>query len=410
MILGVSRAIDQLAKDIFDTLKSDVEPLTSNFSILRNSSDTLNQFHDKLAKIKDRFALRKYEKLKEVVEEPEVAEARIALKKGEVPISLGEGISGTYLMRDRIGNTIGVFKPKEEEAGTPGNKKNFGGEKFKAALERSFGVKPGTSYLRERAVYLLDRDHFANVPATFIKKFSHPCFSSHQHASVQREGSFQAFQKNCQHASEMLSLISSYFDSSSSIPASEIHKIGILDVRTLNCDRHLKNFLVDENYQIHPIDHGYTLSKNASLLRFDWMYFDQSKKPFSENELAYIESLNPNEDARILRELGIEEEAITRLTTATLLLKAAARKGLSLYQIGDLMLGAGKHKPRLMQLIHAFFPITKGAPSYFESYIYPRVQCYSYQRDVSQVLEEQINQYLQKNARGFFSTITSLVH
>ncbi len=125
------------------------------------------------------------------------------------------------------------------------------------------------------------------------------------------------------------------------LPAHEIHKVAILDIRTLNCDRHLGNFLVDQNYKVFPIDHGYALPGNARQIRFNWMYFPQTKQGFSRNDLNYIKSLNPDDDIKLLQKEypQIPQQNLFRIKIATLLLQAAASNGLTAFQIAELMEG-----------------------------------------------------------------------
>lgn len=51
-------------------------------------------------------------------------------------------------------------------------------------------------------------------------------------------------------------------------------------------------------YELIPIDHGYTLPQTISGLNdlwFEWLKWPQAKVPFGEEELQYIERLNPDE-------------------------------------------------------------------------------------------------------------------
>ena len=79
---------------------------------------------------------------------------------------------------------------------------------------------------------------------------------------------------------------------SSRFSDSEIHKIGILDIRILNCDRNDANILIQQvsgnsEIQLIPIDHGLSLPDNLEIYEesIAWMNYPQAKKPFSPAEL-----------------------------------------------------------------------------------------------------------------------------
>src|SRR5690606_17228551 len=85
----------------------------------------------------------------------------------------------------------------------------------------------------------------------------------------------------------------------SAIPAEEVHKLGILDLRVVNLDRHLGNILVSREasgtIRLVPIDHSYILPdyRELSDLYFEWLYWPQTKIPFSTGALSYIKELDP---------------------------------------------------------------------------------------------------------------------
>ena len=61
----------------------------------------------------------------------------------------------------------------------------------------------------------------------------------------------------------------------------DVHRIGILDLRFLNCDRHGGNILVEKDqggeYRLHPIDHSYCFPLSLGDLEFEWAGWPQSK-------------------------------------------------------------------------------------------------------------------------------------
>jgi len=71
---------------------------------------------------------------------------------------------------------------------------------------------------------------------------------------------------------------------------------------------------------------------------FEWLHWKQAKQPFQKDHLEYIESLDIEKDAEILRNLGFEKEAIRTMKISTTFLKIAALKfGYNLFQIGQII-------------------------------------------------------------------------
>jgi len=103
----------------------------------------------------------------------------------------------------------------------------------------------------------------------------------------------------------------------------EVHKIAILDLRILNCDRNEANILVQnkvilskntkksEKYKrLIPIDHGLSFPDNFEICEdnLSWMTYSQVRQPMSEKSLKFIEEINPLMDCQMLRDrLGFRE-------------------------------------------------------------------------------------------------------
>lgn len=100
-------------------------------------------------------------------------------------------------------------------------------------------------------------------------------------------------------------------------------------------------------YSLIPIDHGYTLPSTISGLSdlwFEWLKWPQAKLPFGEEELQYIERLNPEEDITILKlKFGelISSDSFRVLRMTTMWLKICAKQGLSPYTIGHALCKKG---------------------------------------------------------------------
>mmetsp|Transcript_18859 Transcript_18859/g.30827 ORF Transcript_18859/g.30827 Transcript_18859/m.30827 type:complete len:514 (-) Transcript_18859:137-1678(-) len=156
-----------------------------------------------------------------------------------------------------------------------------------------------------------------------------------------------------------------------------VQRIGALDIRILNLDRHAGNILLQtvnekkftrgrlqrtESYhhseprnstlKLIPIDHGLCLPKitefraeldgdsNADCVTLEWIRWPQAKQPFHPDVLAYISALDIEADVHLLETaleglLGPEELLTFRV--CTMLLQMAAAQGHNLFFIGSIL-------------------------------------------------------------------------
>ncbi|KAF9624466.1 hypothetical protein IFM89_011474 [Coptis chinensis] len=259
---------------------------------------------------------------------------------------LGRGLGGAYYFRNIGGESVAIVKPTDEEPFAPNNPKGFVGKALgQPGLKRS--VRVGETGFREVAAYLLDYGHFANVPPTALVKITHSIFNinegmngnkTHEKKQVSKIASFQQFIPHDYDASD---------HGTSSFPVAAVHRIGILDIRILNTDRHAGNLLVRKlvgvgtfgQVELIPIDHGLCLPESLEDPYFEWIHWPQASIPFSEDELEYIARLDPFKDCEMLRlELPMIRDACLRvLVLCTIFLKEAAAFGLCLSEIGEMM-------------------------------------------------------------------------
>ncbi|XP_006660740.1 phosphatidylinositol 4-kinase gamma 7-like [Oryza brachyantha] len=274
-----------------------------------------------------------------------------AIRNGVDPVPVNSGMGGAYYFKNINGERIAIVKPTDEEPFAPNNPKGFVGKILGVpGLKRS--VRVGETGLREVAAYLLDYDNFANVPPTMLVKITHSVFNVND--TVGRKS--KVFHNKSQAVSKLASLqqfIAHDFDASdhgtSSFPVSAVHRIGILDIRIFNTDRHAGNLLVRklgpgaDNFGVQteliPIDHGLCLPECLEDPYFEWIHWPQASIPFTEEELDYIANLDPVKDAEMLRmRLPFIREACLRvLMLSTTFLKDAAAYGLCLSEIGEMM-------------------------------------------------------------------------
>ncbi|KAK2077436.1 hypothetical protein QBZ16_004281 [Prototheca wickerhamii] len=308
------------------------------------------------------------------------------LKAWQEPEAAAEGFGGTYFFKDERGECRAIMKPCDEEPLAPNNPKGFVGRRLGDP-----GLKPtvrvGEAAAREVAAYLLDRGHFSRVPHTVMVEMAHPIFhvaagdEAGEGAGIappaapaprRKLGSLQEFVPHECDTSEL---------GASRFSVADVHRIGILDVRLFNTDRHAGNILVrrreaahegagnapgatigapiptmttsttvasatssflgrhENAYELIPIDHGFALPEELEPPYFEWQHWPQAMMPFSAEELEYIASLDARADAAMLRrELPcLREECLRLLEVSTLLLQRCAAAGMSLAEIAGVV-------------------------------------------------------------------------
>lgn len=269
-----------------------------------------------------------------------------AVRSGVVPIPINSGLGGAYYFKNCQGENIAIVKPTDEEPYAPNNPKGFVGKALgQPGFKRS--VRVGETGFREVAAFLLDHDHFARVPSTALVKVTHSIFNVNDGVNGYKHQQRDQVSK----IASLQQFIPHDFDASdhgtSSFPVSAVHRIGILDIRILNTDRHAGNLLVRKldgsgrfgHVELVPIDHGLCLPESLEDPYFEWIHWPQASIPFSEDELEYIDGLDPFRDSDMLRrELPMIREASLRvLVICTVFLKEAATFGLFLSEMGEMM-------------------------------------------------------------------------
>jgi len=302
------------------------------------------------------------------------------LRAQQDPEAATEGLGGTYFFMDEAGRKAALMKPCDEEPLAPNNPKGFVGRQLgESGLKPS--VKVGEAAMREVAAYILDHDHRAKVPATVLVRASHPIFHVAQFepepgaeegrvAGIPMKlGSLQEFTPHLYDSSEV---------GTSRFNTKNVHRIGILDLRLMNTDRHAGNLLVRQpengssahlglgkmllesnQLELIPIDHGFCLPDSLEAPYFEWLHWPQAMLPFDDEELEYIEGIDPEVDIATLRQHlpMLREECLRMLWVSTLVLKRCARAGLTLSEIGGLysrpLVGMDEDPSELEQLCSA---------------------------------------------------------
>ena len=315
--------------------------------ILRKA-DVLDEFYQDLPKVcrhSDSLASLQEKIIFEgplmVFHENEIIDAKALslideMKKGmmTLPISRiegkNQGCGGNYRIFDQTGQTLAIFKPSDEE---PHGKNNPHMKQFDVWK----GIHSGEGAINEEIAYLLDYDHFANVPFTCLVVIKSPILYAPllpQNTMRQKIGSIQQWEQNT------LSFHDFTPEQQNSFADGEIHKIALLDMRLLNYDRNACNILV-QGKRLIPIDHGPCLCDDLQE-RYDWcwMLCPQSRTPWSLEEKQYVAKLDPLAEMQFLRKKRkVRRKALFAIGSSTILLQQAVKANLTAFEIGK-MIGA----------------------------------------------------------------------
>nr|CCA22060.1 phosphatidylinositol kinase (PIKF) putative [Albugo laibachii Nc14] len=281
-----------------------------------------------------------------------------ALALGLAPELAMDGTGGTYFFKDVFHRNVCCFKPKDEEPFGPNNPRGLVGQLGQSGLRK--GILSGEACERELAAYLLDKDHFSGVPATSLVEARHPVFKYDDTTRLHfKIGSFQEFVKHDDVVSDV---------SPSQFSSHEVHKIVLLDMRLLNTDRNDANILVrrkriplSENlspaqrlgqksspapsnrvieYELVPIDHGYCLPQYLEVAWCDWCWYQwpQLRLPLSEEDHAYVLSLDPNKEMeKLSQKIPLRPVCRRNFLIASMVVQKGVRGRVSLYEIARLM-------------------------------------------------------------------------
>uniref|UniRef100_A0A0D9X960 1-phosphatidylinositol 4-kinase n=1 Tax=Leersia perrieri TaxID=77586 RepID=A0A0D9X960_9ORYZ len=231
------------------------------------------------------------------------------IERGIQPVAISSGMGGVYYFMDIWGEHAAIVKLTDEEPFAPNNPKGY--------IGKSLGL-PGLKALKDQCVLVNDKKTQALSKLASLQQFIPHDYDASDHGT-------------------------------SSFPVSDVHRIGILDIRIFNTDRHAGNILVrkletgagkfETRRELIPIDHGLCLPENLEDPYFEWIHWPQAYIPFSEEELEYIANLDPIKDAEMLcMELHMIHEASLRvLVLSTTFLKEAAAYGFCLSEIGEMM-------------------------------------------------------------------------
>ncbi|XP_068637627.1 phosphatidylinositol 4-kinase gamma 8-like [Aristolochia californica] len=304
-----------------------------------------------------------------------ILEATLAMESGGDLLPTPGGLGAAYYLRSDNGTKIAVVKPIDDE---PGISKGLA-RLILGPQGLSRPGQDGETAVREVAAHLLDHGGFAGVPPTALVNISEAAFRSNRSKAPATPPMVASIQRFVPHDYDAGDLGSSCFSVAS------VHRIGILDVRILNIDRHTGNILVRKQShstgfgsylndgsavggpaELVPIDHGLCLPEFIEDPYFEWLHWPQASVPFTEAECEYISALDPTRDAELLRtELPLlKESSIRALVLSTIFLQRAAAASLCLADIGDMMtreFGGMKEEPSVLETLCAEVKATMGS-------------------------------------------------
>jgi hypothetical protein len=171
--------------------------------------------------------------------------------------------------------------------------------------------------IKEYAAYLLDYKHFAMVPETVIASFEHEILNGY------KKGSCQLFFPGNAISQDNITYINEQ----------SVRRIASLDIRLLNIDRNINNFLIDDRGTLIPIDHNLILPNHFGECFFAWADWKAAQTPFSKKEKEYLLSLNPKKDRELLLNIGVDLLAANLCYFATAALQIGVALGLTAHQL-----------------------------------------------------------------------------
>lgn len=262
------------------------------------------------------------------------------LARGLFPVLIEHGRSGSYWIRSKEREVLGIFKPFDEECFAPHNPAGAISQGPLGARKMRRGTRVGESAHNEVAAFLLDSFlGFGIVPKTYYASFTHHVFflaSEKKHymrgSTKTKYGSFQEYIEGfipIGHLDE---------DEISLIPLEEFQMLILFDVIVGNSDRHFGNLLIGEQ-KIAAIDHGYCFPDViTSVMTTVWENIEHGKKAFHPSLKKLVHHFPLEEIGWKLRKKCFRSlKAIERMRERIALFKAGLDAELTPYEIAPLM-------------------------------------------------------------------------
>jgi hypothetical protein len=220
-----------------------------------------------------------------------VKEVMFALEMRIQPIKSLKGASGTYFMRDKHYNVIGVFKPFDEEIGAPNNPHFYNMQGPLGWDNYRFGIYTGQSLLKEVLAYkvsallkldIVPKTTLVALPANAFFKIE-KTFSLFLQVK-EKIGSLQQFKANTTSLKDLSQ------EKRALINLDQIQKLILLDIIIGNLDRHFNNILLD-GQKVVAIDNALSFSDHIQdFTSWHWKELPHLKYPFTEANREIIKS------------------------------------------------------------------------------------------------------------------------
>lgn len=281
-----------------------------------------------------------------------------------------EGISSSYLIRNKYNTPIAIYKPTDQAGGSKNNPKGaqilFDPQLGEDASVREYGARlVGGDFFGTPELHLVKIVMNGKIEAGSIQKFmpsdgtGKDIIKPETDALLSAAGIQKTFEqmenlnfgeamklhnfmqddfKLWTHSRNTQAISSRYF----SQMGKEVHKMGLLDILIQNPDRlNPANYLykkIGNNIRLTPIDHNLAFPEEISPLleQVIWMNSPAALLPFDQEVINYINDLDIEAISSELAKAGMNEKRIHNFKIMGLVVKKCVDAGLPLREIGQL--------------------------------------------------------------------------
>lgn len=274
------------------------------------------------------------------------------------PRLTADGTGGVYILVGAKHKPVAVWKPSNEEAFAPANPRGYTADESpgmflqhpESPMRGGFVV--GNGFLHERAIFLLDQNSPipAGVPTAVIAKAK----VNGQNKMPTEVSRFDRVPRRCA-IDQPVGSLHQYKEHDGTaddygvktLNKDHLQRIALLDLRTLNADRHSANILVsmkqhdgkikEGDGSLIPIDHAFCLPDYSQLEQttLDWMHWPQAKEVLSDDIIKAVNQIDIDDDVDLMRQTGMAESSIVTLQIGTAIIKVGCSLGLSLSKMAQ---------------------------------------------------------------------------
>ncbi len=265
------------------------------------------------------------------------------------------GVNGTYIIKNRSGENLGVFKPSDEEVNMPNNPRIPPGttETYDKAHPKRLGPYEGhvqgTGWTKEIAAYTIGKEMgFVGVPPTVKLSVQFPERTGSTRL-VAKEGSLQRFVRG-------EALEKRKYEDVMELPAKEIHKIVLFDLLIGNADRNLGNCFIDgsgSKSSLTPIDHGFSLLDSVVASKAPktetnchLATLPQVREPCDFELIASVIALTPDVVDTLVadlrrKEAPLTENSLKEFKIRLMIMQVALKEGCTVAQLVPMLMFMG---------------------------------------------------------------------